>query len=223
MPGKAVVQAASQPPDAASSYNVSMWLDVYVEGRDPYRVKHGCMVRAGKHPWPGTTLPVEVDREKPERLRVLWDEVLTVDQRMATGAPGQSTSVDVDAGAGAGALEFQSVTSQTMPVMDLRNNPDLRAKVLAMLKSKGVDVSAAERGEHVPMTFTGPRAAEIQQELVKIMQSEAAGSASAPPADPAEATDGTLERLEKLGKLRAEGVLSEDEFQAQKARILAEE
>ena len=44
-----------------------MWLDVHVEGREPYRVKHECMVKAGKHPWPGTTLPVVVDREKPER------------------------------------------------------------------------------------------------------------------------------------------------------------
>jgi hypothetical protein len=206
VPGKGVVQASSQPPDAASSYNVSMWLDVYVDGWEPYRVKHQCMVRAGKHPWPGTTLPVEVDRENHERLRVLWDEILTVDQQMATGAPGEATSVD----------------AQAMPVMDLRRNPEVRAKVLAMLKSKGVDVSAAERGEHMPMSFTGPQAAEIQQEIFKIMQTETGGEgpAAALPADPGAATDDTLERLEKLGKLRTEGVLTEGEFEAQKAKIL---
>jgi hypothetical protein len=67
--GRAVVQSASVPTEAARSYNVSMWLDVSVEGREPYRVKHECMVKAGKHPWPGTTLPVVVDRiAKLERI-----------------------------------------------------------------------------------------------------------------------------------------------------------
>ena len=36
LPGSATVQSSSVPTEAARSYNVSMWLDVYVEGRDPY-------------------------------------------------------------------------------------------------------------------------------------------------------------------------------------------
>jgi hypothetical protein len=87
LPGKAVVQSSSVPTEAARSYNVSMWLDVYVEGREPYRVKHECMVKAGKHPWPGTTLPVVVDREKPDRIDIQWEELQTVDERMAEGGP----------------------------------------------------------------------------------------------------------------------------------------
>ena len=83
LPGSAVVQSSSVPTEAARSYNVSMWLDVYVEGREPYRVKHECMVKAGKHPWPGTTLPVVVDREKPERIDVQWEAA--PDRRRADG------------------------------------------------------------------------------------------------------------------------------------------
>jgi hypothetical protein len=39
--------------------------------------------------------------------------------------------------------------------------------------------------------------------------------------EPAEPEPDVLERLEKLGTLRAAGVLTEEEFAAQKARILA--
>jgi hypothetical protein len=37
---------------------------------------------------------------------------------------------------------------------------------------------------------------------------------------PASATDNMLAQLKQLGDLKAQGVLSEDEFQAQKARIM---
>ena len=40
-----------------------------------------------------------------------------------------------------------------------------------------------------------------------------------PPAAPS--TDDMLEQLQKLGELKTAGVLTEDEFQAQKAKILA--
>ena len=81
--GIAVVQSSSMPTPEAQLYNATIWLDVTVEGREPYRVKHECMVKAGKHPWPGQTLPVVVDRENPERIDIQWKELQTVDERMA--------------------------------------------------------------------------------------------------------------------------------------------
>jgi hypothetical protein len=52
-----------------------------------------------------------------------------------------------------------------------------------------------------------------------------AGQASSMPAQraaapPTDDLDGKLERLEKLGQLRSAGVLTEEEFQAQKTAIL---
>jgi hypothetical protein len=87
--GRAIVQSASVPSREGSAYNVKMWLDVYVDGWEPYRIEHECMVKAGKHPHPGTTLPVTVDPENRERMRVEWDEISTVDERMAAGKPGE--------------------------------------------------------------------------------------------------------------------------------------
>lgn len=70
--GKAVVQATSMPPDSSSSHNVSLWLDVYVDGWEPYRTQHHCMVKRDKHPQPGETLPVVVDRDNRERIDIQY-------------------------------------------------------------------------------------------------------------------------------------------------------
>ena len=72
-----------------------MWLDVYVEGWEPYRVEHNCVVSISKHPQPGETLPVIVDRENKERIDIQWDQVKTVDELMRRPArtiPGVGTS-----------------------------------------------------------------------------------------------------------------------------------
>lgn len=145
LPGKAVVQSSSVPTEAARSYNVSMWLDVYVEGREPYRVKHECMVKAGKHPWPGTTLPVVVDREKPERIDIQWEELQTVDERMAE-APGPHV----------------------------------------------IDARGTELADRLRDALAGGNMVEDR-----------------------------IAKLERLSKLRESGALSEAEFEAEKARILA--
>jgi hypothetical protein len=48
-----------------------------------------------------------------------------------------------------------------------------------------------------------------------------AQAAAAPPPQPAPAAPDPLEELERLGKLRDQGVLTDAEFEAQKAKILA--
>lgn len=49
----------------------------------------------------------------------------------------------------------------------------------------------------------------------------AADQYEAAPPPPAPAQDDTLERLKELGELKASGVLTDAEFEAQKAKILA--
>lgn len=117
--GKAFVQSASHPPDDASATNVVMWLDVYVEGWEPYRVEHNCVVKISKHPQPGETLPVVVDRKNKERIDIQWDQVKTVDELMRDGQPGQIP--------GAG-----NITMGQPQVIDLRNaglSGDLNEKI----------------------------------------------------------------------------------------------
>jgi Short C-terminal domain len=52
------------------------------------------------------------------------------------------------------------------------------------------------------------------------MQAQQAAAAAAPPAAAAPAVDTTAE-LQKLADLKAQGILTEEEFAAQKAKILA--
>jgi hypothetical protein len=170
--GSAVVQSSSVPTEAARSYNVSMWLDVYVEGREPYRVKHECMVKAGKHPWPGTTLPVVVDRENPDRIDIQWDDIKTVDEQMAE-APGPA------------AAGVPGVPAAGQPqVIDLRGT-ELADQLRGALAAAGVSAEGS--------------AAEDSGNMV----------------------EDRIAKLERLSKLREAGVLSEAEFEAEKARILA--
>jgi hypothetical protein len=164
--GSAVVQSSSMPTPQAQMYNVTMWLDVQVEGRAPYRVHHECMVKAGKHPWPGTTLPVIVDRENPERIDVQWGDIQTIDERMAEG-PGP-----VAPGAPGGGQQ----------VIDLR----------------GTDAA-----EQIRAALAG------------------AAPAGAAPAGSGNMVEDRIASLERLSKLHETGVLSDAEFEAEKARILA--
>lgn len=160
--GIAVVQSSSMPSPEARSYNTTIWLDVTVEGREPYRVKHECMVKAGKHPWPGQTLPVVVDRDNPERIDIQWEELQTVDERMAAGGPAAGQP----------------------QVIDLRGT-DLAEQLRGALASQGV----------------------------------AAGGT--PPESGGNMVEDRIAQLERLSKLRESGVLSDAEFEAEKARILA--
>jgi hypothetical protein len=60
--GEAHVQSVSQPNESGTSNNCRMWLDIYVEGWEPYRLQHHCMVKVTKYPSPGERLPVMVDK-----------------------------------------------------------------------------------------------------------------------------------------------------------------
>jgi hypothetical protein len=48
---------------------------VSAEGVTPTPVEHTGKATGGSWPWPGTNLPVLVDRRDPTRFRILWDEI----------------------------------------------------------------------------------------------------------------------------------------------------
>ena len=126
--GKAVVQGTSRPPHETTVWhNVKMSLDVYVEGWEPYRVAHHCMVRTSKRPQPGATLPVVVDRENKERIDIQWDEVKTVDEIMREGAPiaptGQPQVIDLSGAGLSGDLNEQIQQAMQMAQQAMQQAP----------------------------------------------------------------------------------------------------
>ena len=59
------------------------------------------------------------------------------------------------------------------------------------------------------------------QEEQQDAEQQAAAQQAAPPPAPAAGGDDMLEQLEKLGQLKEQGILTDAEFDAQKAKILA--
>jgi hypothetical protein len=73
--GTAQVVGSTQPPDNATSSNVNLNVVVQAEGVEATSVEFSCIAPAKKWPFPGTTLPVTVDRADPTRIKVRWDDV----------------------------------------------------------------------------------------------------------------------------------------------------
>jgi hypothetical protein len=67
----------------------------------------------------------------------------------------------------------------------------------------------------------GRWAAQDQQAAEEQEQAEAASQPPPPPAPAATSQADMLDQLQKLGELKSAGVLTEEEFASQKARILA--
>jgi putative oligomerization/nucleic acid binding protein len=59
-----------------------------------------------------------------------------------------------------------------------------------------------------------------QQEMAAMQQAAAAAPPPPPPAASGESMDDKIAQLSKLAELKAQGILTEAEFEAQKARIL---
>ena len=72
--GMAQVISSSAPPRATSG-NCKMTLVVQADGVPATSVRVHDIVSTKKWPFPGTVLPVQVDRANPEKVKVLWDKV----------------------------------------------------------------------------------------------------------------------------------------------------
>jgi hypothetical protein len=182
--GQAVIQSLTYPTEPGTSSNARMWLDIYVEGWEPYRLKHHCQVKHTKYPSVGDTLPVMVAKDNRERISVLWDEVKTVDELMSEGRPGDAP----------GAV---SITMGEPQVINLDEG--------------AIDLSGAG--------LSGDLNDQIQQAMQLAQQA----MQDAPPASagPANMVEDRIAKLERLARLRDAGALSDAEFEAEKARVLA--
>lgn len=75
--GEAHVVSCSGPGESASYTNYSMTAVVRGDGVPPTSVRHKGIAPTAKWPYPGTVLPVTVDRADPSVFRIEWDRVPT--------------------------------------------------------------------------------------------------------------------------------------------------
>jgi hypothetical protein len=191
--GQAQVVSCSQWTGGTSA-NCRMQLVVQAPGVPATAVELDCMVHASRWPSPGITLPVTVDRDDPQKLKVEWDDVETSQDASARAAEAMAAAMRGGGGAGVGGA---GVANGGVNVVNLRGG-ELSEDQAQKLRMLGIDPAV------------------ITQAV------EQAGAMAPAPAQAAAASgeDQRLARLEKLGELRTQGVLTPEEFEAQKRRIL---
>ena len=172
--------------------NCRMQLVVQAEGVPATSVERNELVHNQKWPSPGMALPVTVDRSNPEKFKIEWGEVQDSRDRAAASADAMAAMMRGETPVGpVGGANVQIVNSSGR---DPRTLPEEKKAKLRML---GVDVDqlAAQQG-------FGPAP---PQEAVAASDDD---------------VDDQLARLAKLGALRDSGVLTPEEFEQQKRRIL---
>ncbi len=184
--------------------NCSMHLVVQAPGVPATPVQMSDLVHNKRWPFPGMTLPCTIDRANPQKVKIEWDEVEKSGDRAARNAEAIAAAMRGEApqgGMGFGGANVQVVN------MSGRDMSQLSEEQKAKLRMLGIDPAmlAAQQQQQGP---TAP---------------PPAGAVPPPPAAPMAPQPGgddQLARLERLGALRQQGILTEEEFQQQKRRIL---
>jgi hypothetical protein len=83
------------------------------------------------------------------------------------------------------------------------------------------DQSNYAQPQYAQPQYAQPQYAEPQYAQPQYAEPQYAQPAPAAPAAASSGTDAMLEQLRELGQLKDQGVLTDEEFEAQKARILA--
>jgi hypothetical protein len=248
-PGTATIISMSMPEAGASSQNIAMTLQVQVEGLAPYEVEDQWMVSSKDTLGFGMQLPVKVDPDKPEKVAIDWEAARagqaaeTAARRQALAAQGPVGGAGAAAAGGAaagtggiqdplaaagmagamagmgGAGAMAGMAAGAMPTIDLRNDPELRAKLEQVL-GRSLTPGTSETID----TSNDPALAMTIMQVVQQHQMEKLqGGAQAPsPASDGAGSDDAISKLERLAKLRDGGALTDAEFEAEKKQLLGD-
>lgn len=178
-------------------------LSVSVDGMEPYAVALDGGDLKGRWPTVGTMLPIEVDRKKPTRVKVLWDEVPDA----PTQAPVAPVVAPGLAAAPAGFPMGQSGMPQINVIGAAPDDPRVQDALRMAEGVMGVDLD----GDGV----VSPAAPGMQAAA-----SNYAAFAGPEGIVPAPGAADPVERLAQLAELHQEGALTDAEFAQAKAQLL---
>jgi hypothetical protein len=141
----------------------------------------------------GHTLQVYLDRAHPTKFAIDW---------FGGGGPGGGPPPAVLSAFGS-------------PQIDLNANPDARDAILEALRTHGIDAEGT-----VDLRQEPAARAAVLDALERYGIDVAHGVAAAAPATSVEPPATPLDRLQKLTELRDSGLITDKEFEQQKARII---
>jgi hypothetical protein len=194
--GTAQVVAASMNRGRGILQMCTMQLVVQADGVQPTAVSHSGLVHRDRWPMPGMVLPVTVDRADPKRVDIEWDEVESSHDRSRRSAEDLAAMMR---GGTRGPGPAGGVGGAHVVNLSGRDLSQLSDEQKAKLRMLGIDPDA-----------------------LAAQQAGDAGSVPPPPPSPEEedVMDDRLDRLERLARLLEQGVLTDEEFAAQKRQIL---
>lgn len=190
--GTAQVVGSPRPPENAMwAANVKLQLVVRADGVESHATeKREWKVPVKKWPWPGTQLPVTVDRRDPEKFDIEWDEVPTTKEVARQRAEAMASADDVGSWSGAGASGDADVDAIIRQVQSATPDVDVEELISQVRKiAPNATVSVQSSNHGVPPATGGGGGDRLAQ-------------------------------LERLDELRKSGALSDAEFEIEKARIL---
>ncbi len=222
--GSAQIVSSTQAPQGATSGNCRMHLVVSVPGHPSFAVDDSFLIRVKKWPHAGQTLPIEASQSNPRKFKILWDEIPTWRDTASAQAAQIAAAMNQQPPPGEGGAQYAPYTPQ-------QGAPGTPGTPMVMIK--GRPAAPDELGQYEAMTgmdldgdgrIAGGAAAPGGG-LVQGLIASAMGGMQPPPhegapADQAGAVDDRVAALERLAALKDSGVLTEAEFETEKARIL---
>src|SRR3954463_6578637 len=189
--GQAQIVSCSMNRGDGVWQNCHLQLVVQGAGVPATSAEHNELIHRNKWPSPGMAVPITIDRSNPQKFKIEWDEVQDSRSRGAANADAMAAMMRGEVPQGGFGGNVQVINAS------VRDPRTLSDEQRAKLKMLGVDVDqlAAQQG-------FGPAPPQ-----------EAAASSD-------DDVDDQLARLAKLGQLRDSGVLTPEEFERQKRRIL---
>jgi hypothetical protein len=190
--GSAQVVSASMNRGRGILQMCDVQLVVQADGVQPTAVAYRGLVHRDRWPMPGMVLPVTVDRADPQHVDIEWDEVESSKDRTRRSAEDLAAAMRGEGGT------IGAVGGATIVNLSGRDLSQLSEDQKAKLRMLGFD-----------------------PDLLAAQPPGSEGSVPPPP-PPAEddPMDERLERLERLARLREQGVLTDEELEAQKRRVL---
>jgi hypothetical protein len=195
--GSAQIVSTTRAPHNATSGNCRMHLVVSVPGHQAFAIDDEFIVRVKKWPSPGQTLPIVASQSDPTRFKILWDEL-----------PSWESQASAQAAQLAAAMNQQEPppTGDGQPTYQPYNPQPGPGSPTVMINGRPASPEEVQQAE----AMTG---------LDLDGDGRIAGGAPAGTDRPG-TVDDRVAALERLAALKDGGVLTDAEFEAEKARIL---
>lgn len=192
--GTLQVTASSYPPNDAMSANYNINGIVSGDGIVPTAVQHSGIARTKKWPQNGQVLPVTVDRADPTRIRIEWDEVEDSWKRA------QDTAAEMAEWMRAG-----------------KANPDANGALSAAAASAAIPPQAMDILNKLGIDPSSANVQVMPGETVSFGMPQGAFGMT-----PQAHEEDPAERLRKLQELKAGGLITDEEYEAQRKRVIGD-